>query len=129
MLVADLGRDLYAGPLVVYAVCAGVVIAQATVVGTVTRSLLSARPLVWLGRRSYSLYLWHAPVLIACGVIVADQPAVGSPIRGAFAVAVSLVAASASYRFVEQPFLRLKSGRTRPRQQTVVPAVAQPQSG
>ena len=127
LLVADLGRDLYAGPLVVFGLCAGVVIAQATAVGTVTRALLSARPLVWLGRRSYSLYLWHVPVLVASGVIVANQPAVGSPVRGTLAVAASLVAASASYRFVEKPFLRFKDARTFPRQPTpVLPAAAQP---
>ncbi|WP_423599459.1 acyltransferase family protein [Roseateles sp. MS654] len=28
----------------------------------ITRTLLSARPLVWMGLASYSLYLWHLPV-------------------------------------------------------------------
>jgi len=127
MLVADLGRDLYAGPLLVFGLCAGVVVTQATAGGTVTRALLSARPLVWLGRRSYSLYLWHVPVLVACGVIVSNQPAVGSPVRGALAVAASLAAASASYRFVEKPFLRFKDARALPHPPTpALPAAAQP---
>ena len=127
MLVADLGRDLYAGPLVAFALCAGVMITQATAAGTVTRAVLSARPLVWLGRRSHSLYLWHVPVLVACGVIVSNQPAVGSPVRGALAVAASLVAATASYRLVEKPFLRFKDARALPRRATpALPAAAQP---
>jgi peptidoglycan/LPS O-acetylase OafA/YrhL len=63
-------------------------------------------PAVWLGRRSYSLYLWQAPVLALLG-----------PISGPFWLAVlvsfplTIGAACASYRWIETP--GRKYGRVR----------------
>ena len=37
---------------------------------------LSARPLIWLGRRSYSLYLWHPPVIAAAAYLLGSAPEV-----------------------------------------------------
>jgi peptidoglycan/LPS O-acetylase OafA/YrhL len=74
--------------------CACVLVAAA-VSGTGLAEALSARPLVWLGKISYSLYLWHLPVLAAVG---RDHP---------WSALVAAVAVSwLSYRFVEQPFRR-----------------------
>jgi peptidoglycan/LPS O-acetylase OafA/YrhL len=56
--------------------------------------------LVWLGDRSYSLYLWHWPVL-AVGF------SLGLPTQASLSlglVLVSLLAAILSYRIVEHPF-------------------------
>jgi peptidoglycan/LPS O-acetylase OafA/YrhL len=67
---------------------------------------LSIRPAVYLGRISYSLYLWHPMVLL----FAADLA--GLPMLAGTALA--LVAAAASYRFVEQPFLRRKGREQAP---------------
>jgi peptidoglycan/LPS O-acetylase OafA/YrhL len=67
---------------------------------------LSSRPLVWIGTRSYSLYLWHVPVILLLGPML---PANGW-IRVATLAVVSLVLAMLSYAYVESPFSR------RPRQ-------------
>ncbi len=68
---------------------------------SVTR-LLSARPLVWIGLISYSLYLWHWPVLVFLK-IVRGTDMVGSGFQLA-AVLVSIALAWLSWRFIEQPF-------------------------
>jgi peptidoglycan/LPS O-acetylase OafA/YrhL len=60
---------------------------------------LGAAPLVWIGRRSYGIYLWQTPILGLLG-----GWALGPP--WAVALALTLAAAAASYRWVEQPFLR-----------------------
>lgn len=62
---------------------------------TLAARALSVRPLVWLGQISYSLYLWHFPII--------DTTA-GSAhaVRAGFSVLVAWL----SYRFVEQPFMR-----------------------
>ena len=58
-----------------------------------THRLLAARPMTWLGDRSYSLYLWHWPVL----VLGAPH---GTPVLLALALGLTVV----SYHLVEQPF-------------------------
>ncbi|MCU0265340.1 MAG: acyltransferase [Actinomycetia bacterium] len=67
--------------------------------GVVARAL-SVRPARWVGRVSYSLYLWHWPVLVLAAAHVGGQL---SPKRALACVAAAFVLAWASYRFVEQP--------------------------
>jgi peptidoglycan/LPS O-acetylase OafA/YrhL len=69
--------------------------------GSAVTSGLSAGPLVWLGRISYSLYLVHWPILVLY------RMARGVPISAIEAwalVAASVAAAYFSWRFVERPF-------------------------
>jgi peptidoglycan/LPS O-acetylase OafA/YrhL len=63
--------------------------------------ILSARPIVWIGDRSYSWYLWHWPVIVFARALV---PGTGV---AAAAAALSLVPACLSYRYVENP-IRLR---------------------
>lgn len=64
--------------------------------------ILAFRPLFWVGTISYSLYLWHWP-LLAFGRI-ALGPDFG-PAAIFMLLAASVVVASASFAFVERPFL------------------------
>ena len=114
VIVANLGRTLFVGPLTLFGLCAGVVIVAVLDERCSLRRWLSRRPLVYLGRLSYSLYLWHLPIFTALGVaLVGANGAAGAP-RAAAAVAASLVAAALSYHFVETPFLRRKRQRQSP---------------
>ena len=77
-----------------------------------SRILSSAVP-VWIGRISYSLYLWHWPVF----TLFRRTAGLESVPLVLAALAVSFAAAELSYRFVEQPFRRRaappdSSGRT-----------------
>ncbi|CAI7978421.1 exopolysaccharide production protein ExoZ [Frankia sp. Hr75.2] len=66
--------------------------------------VLSARPAAWVGRISYSLYLWHFPVTgVANDSLV---PRFGRVPAAGAALVVSLGLASASYYFVERPVQR-----------------------
>ena len=86
-------------------------IALPTVLGTalviafpvswISRRLLSLSPLVFIGRISYSWYLWHWPVLAFLRVISQRDL---SPAVAATAVLFSLALAIASFFFIEQPF-------------------------
>ena len=71
-----------------------------------TARSLSWSPLTWMGRRSYGLYLYHFAIL---SVFLHQVPYPASEtIRGLAGMAVSILAAAASYRWLEKPFLRLK---------------------
>jgi peptidoglycan/LPS O-acetylase OafA/YrhL len=65
--------------------------------------VLSLRPVVWLGERSYGFYLWHYPVLLSLSLHVESELVVG--LAG---LAIVLAATELSWRYVELPFLRRK---------------------
>ena len=67
---------------------------------TLSSRALSLAPMLWFGWISYSLYLWHWPVVAYLRYAYIDI----TPLVGAMAF-VGMVAASVlSYRFVETPF-------------------------
>jgi peptidoglycan/LPS O-acetylase OafA/YrhL len=93
-----------------FALVAGVFVVCAVAGETVVARGLSLRPMVFLGRISYSLYLWHLPLLVAFAGV--DRQ-LGLPTIAAVAVAVAL--ATCSRKFIELPFLlrrtRAETGR------------------
>jgi peptidoglycan/LPS O-acetylase OafA/YrhL len=66
---------------------------------SVTGRLLSARPLQWVGKRSYALYLWHWPVLVLMetryGSLTSSQAVT--------AILLSFLLADVSLRLIENP--------------------------
>lgn len=69
--------------------------------GTPLGRVLSWRPVVGIGRISYSLYLWHWPIIVFWKTRAGTDL---SPLDTALIAALSIVAAVLSYRYVEQPF-------------------------
>lgn len=89
-------------PLIVLA--CGIVVGGVVVGGGSWTRVLALAPIVWLGRISYSLYLWHLPVYVAI-----DYTAWGQEQRfwaGVTKLAIAISLAAASFHFVEQPLLR-----------------------
>ena len=74
---------------------------------SVPASILSTPLPILIGRLSYSLYLWHAPIFFEIGKRTTDWPGAG---RVIFAWGLSFAAAGATYHFVERPLLRRKDG-------------------
>lgn len=64
------------------------------------RSFLSSSIMGWFGRISYSLYLWHWPVLVVGTFLAADRV---TPILVAGLVLLSVLLAAMSERWVERP--------------------------
>lgn len=65
--------------------------------------ILSSKPVIFVGLISYSLYLWHWPVL-AFARYWAIEPL--TPLQAVGAVIASFLLATLSWRFVERPFRR-----------------------
>ena len=76
--------------------------------GIVSRGLSTAVPR-WFGRISYSLYLWHWPVLVLGAALTASG--LLSVKQALLAVVVSILLAWGSYRLIEQPPQRLAALR------------------
>ncbi|HKA94066.1 MAG TPA: acyltransferase family protein [Acidimicrobiia bacterium] len=103
-LVPDTAAWMYRGGYAVFGLCVAAVITSAIQPGRFAlRSFLSLAPLVWIGRISYGLYLWHWPV-----IVVASPARTG--LDGAsltiLRVGLTFAFATASFYLVEQPIRR-----------------------
>jgi peptidoglycan/LPS O-acetylase OafA/YrhL len=103
-------NDTYRPSLVIVA---GTGLTLVALIGVLTRprstagSLLATKPMRWLGERSYSIYLWNVLAQIAVLTLL------GHTVVGDVAwIAMFVVLAEASFRFVERP-LRAKLSRRR----------------
>lgn len=72
---------------------------------------LRNKPMQWVGKLSYSLYLWHWPVLVFAAAVLLDRPGNLSPKAGLVAVCLAVVPAWISFRLVEEPVRRRKGSR------------------
>lgn len=71
--------------------------------------VLAARPLVWIGVRSYAIYLWHWPIFQMTRPEL-DVPLTGLPLM-VLRFALTIAAAELSFQIVEQPFRKGLLGR------------------
>lgn len=69
--------------------------------------ILGVGPLVFLGLISYSLYLWHWPLIVFAKIAAVDPLSTAQKMAVASA---SLVLAAITWRLVEQPFRRRGAG-------------------
>ena len=99
------------------AACAAVLVAWSLDRG----GWLASRPLVFIGRISYGLYLWHYPVAL---VVRQHLGVAGLPVT----VAISVVLAVMSWYFVELPFMRHATGADRKGADEAQNSIADPPS-
>lgn len=95
------GELLYRGGFGIVAVVAGLLVIAAAHPATVTARLFSLAPLMWIGARSYGIYLWHLPVI----TLFAPEFGVGLSAGwlSLCQLVLTVAIAAASYRFVEMP--------------------------
>ena len=114
--------ELYQGGFLLAVMLTCVVIGAATREGTWVAFLLSTRPMLWLGARSYSLYLWHWPVV----VWLRPSPqadALELAWVNAARLVITLLCAEASYRWVETRWTQGFRGQPWRRSQTFAVSV------
>ncbi len=92
---------LYRGGLLLASVLTAVVIAVMVHPASLLGRAASAKPLVWVGLRSYGIYLWHYPLLLLMSPTSAIEgtPWWMYPVE----IVVIFACAAFSYRFVENP--------------------------
>ena len=64
------------------------------------KTALRWRPVVFIGLVSYSVYLWHWPIVVFDRIVLGEP----TPARSLACVAVSLALGAASWRWIERPF-------------------------
>ncbi|WP_374547446.1 acyltransferase family protein, partial [Rhodoblastus sp.] len=82
---------------------AGAVIYAGSVAATPVSRLLSFAPMRFVGKISYSLYLWHWPILVFQKIAPFIPGSESKIVARGGVIALSFVAAALSWRFVEQP--------------------------
>lgn len=96
---------LYRGGFLLVAIIGLIIIISSGRQYTFMSKLLSFKPLVFIGKISYSLYLWHFPIL----VVTTPVSEIGNP--NLFYVTLRIVliflVATGSYMFVETPIRKL----------------------
>jgi peptidoglycan/LPS O-acetylase OafA/YrhL len=104
MSLSQSGGALYRGGFLIVALIAGALLVATANPSTATGRLFALAPLVWIGARSYAIYLWHLPVIVLL------SPDHGFGVSGwwlaALQVGVTVALADLSYRYVEMPIRR-----------------------
>src|SRR5215475_2465402 len=100
----DVDGWMYHGGLAAIALATALIIAHAVVnPRSPTALVLALPPLVWLGRISYGVYLWHWPLF---EYVTADRTGLGRWPLLAVRLAATLAIAIASYFIIERPIRR-----------------------
>ena len=92
---------LYRGGFLLVAILGLVIIISSGKQHTIMSKLLSFKPIVFIGKISYSLYLWHFPIL----VLTTPVSEIGNPniLYVILRIILTFVVAIISYVFVETP--------------------------
>lgn len=101
LYVSELNEFLYRGGFLVLSILTAILVVVAAHPGLKFGQRLGNPVLKWFGDRSYGIYLWHWPifVLMRSGIDI-QWP---DPIAFVVKIAIVLVIADMSYRFVEMP--------------------------
>jgi peptidoglycan/LPS O-acetylase OafA/YrhL len=111
---------LFFGGFTIFAVAVAVlIILLLTSAPTWLKPVFETPALVWVGRLSYGLYLWHIPIYAFLAARVRDYP-IALRLVAEFGVTFSV--ASMSYYIIEKPFLRMKQGFRGAKPETATPA-------
>ena len=89
---------------------------------TVVHRILGTRPMVLVGLISYSLYLWHWPLIVYASY--ASPFPLEAPLHKALLFVAAIALATASYRWIETPFRHPSSGSGSSRRQLFAGALA-----
>jgi peptidoglycan/LPS O-acetylase OafA/YrhL len=84
---------------------------------TAVGNLLSLKPIAFIGTISYSLYLWHWPIVVFQKNYTFLMSGLTEFSDKLLIIGVSIAAATVSWRYVEQPF---RTGKRRPSQRLLL---------
>ncbi|MCP1134745.1 acyltransferase family protein [Paenibacillus polysaccharolyticus] len=92
---------LYQGGMVIQAIAATLLVAVLAHPSSLLARIIGAKPLRWIGERSYGIYLWHYPIIVLTSPVVNTGGA--HPVRMLLQVVATVVLASMSLKYIENP--------------------------
>ena len=101
MVLVDLGDWSHPGLITVPVVLATAALIWFARPGEVVTSLLSSRPFVYIGKLSYSIYLWHFPVFAFGQLSLVETPGIADKLLW---LAIAAALSVCGYYLVEKPF-------------------------
>jgi len=108
--ISDSAAWVYRGGFLILGIGTLLVIATTVHPGADIRRVLGFKPLVWIGLRSYSLYIWHWPIYQITRPDL-DVPVHGYALLG-MRLTLTMIVAELSFRFVETPIRKGALSRT-----------------
>ncbi|MEC0370271.1 acyltransferase family protein [Paenibacillus chibensis] len=102
---------LYQGGFLIIAFITAAAIAALVHPASLAGNIMGLKPLRWIGVRSYSLYVWHYPVII----LTHPEVDTGGPsiLRISLQLAASVILAALSYKYIEEPLRRGRASKIR----------------
>lgn len=107
VFMQDTAAVTYRGGLFVASLLTATVLAAVVLNAGPVERLFDTRVMRWLGRVSFSLYLWHWPVMVLAIELLRRVGDGHHPVvAGLISLALSLPLSALSFRYVETPFRR-----------------------
>lgn len=100
----EYGSFLYEGGLFLVSILTALLIAILAHPHSKLGKIMGTRPLRWIGVRSYSLYVWHYPIMVLTSSSVSTDQ--GSMVRIILQILASFLFAAVSYTYIEEPIRR-----------------------
>jgi peptidoglycan/LPS O-acetylase OafA/YrhL len=102
--LGELDEALYKGGFLWVALATAVVVAVAAHPSSLLGKALGVAPMVWIGLRSYGIYLWHWPIIMLTRPNE-DIPLDGAPLA-TLQIGLTVGIAALSYQYIETPIRR-----------------------
>lgn len=101
VFVNEYNTFLYRGGLFLISLNVAVLIACVCNPDSYLRHIFSWKPLTWIGKRSYGIYLWHYPIIVLSTPIYE----IGNPsyLRVGLQLIIIFIVANLSYNYIEIP--------------------------
>lgn len=101
IFIQEDGTFLYYGGMYLASAVTAILIAVIVHPASSIGKIFSFKPLLWIGVRSYGIYIWHFPIIVLLGIAVKTETISGAKI--VLALLLTFVLSALSFHFVEEP--------------------------
>ncbi|MBQ0140296.1 MAG: acetyltransferase [Kurthia sp.] len=133
VVIQEDGSFLYYGGMYLASAVTAVLIAVIVHPASSIGKLFSFKPLLWIGTRSYGIYIWHFPIIVLLGIAVKTETI--STTKILLALALTFILSLLSWKYIEDPIrkgewrnwlaaIRNKTWSWKWKEQTIVGRVA-----